>query len=161
MAFNHSIVTLPKVTIAGIHVSTDITNASKECPALWLNFGEHVVGKLIGSPILDSNYNDNVYGASIALSESRFEYWAGCAITSTDGLPTELDYLILEAGDYVTCTVEQIEQIVPAYDSIYKKWSAETTKYELDLQFPCFEQYVKDWSPGMPFNIYVKIKAKL
>ena len=157
MRYTYSVVTLPEVLAAGISIQTDMQKAQTDCPALWQQFGPLMAQEMADHPyVLDGQS----YGISIMQNEQAFTYWAALGVkpdTTEDMLPTGVRLVRMAAGDYVQCTVPNLEQIGSAYEELYSEWPATQHTHQLDMSKPGFEAYQKNCDGSIPFALYAPL----
>ena len=146
--FYVSVVEFPAKKLAGIKVRTSLSQAQRDCPALWQGFCRN----------MPADHRKAAYGISVMLNAEDFDYWA--AFEADDGgMPAGLEPVNIPAGAYACCQVPNLESIGAGYMFLYQTWLAKEPAWKLNEQAPCFELYPVDWTPATPFELYMPVKA--
>ncbi|MDR0499037.1 MAG: GyrI-like domain-containing protein [Holophagales bacterium] len=150
--FETSIVEFPTKKLVGMKVRTSMEKAGADGGALWQAFTPRM-SEVCKEP-------KGMFGVSVMVSESEFDYWAALEMTPEEPLPEGMGEVTILKGAYVRCTVPSIEKMGDAYMYLYTEWSGGQTKYVINQEASAFEHMPGDWQMGKPFDIYVPIKAK-
>ena len=146
-AFEVTVVDFAAKQLVGIKVRTSMAKAKEDCPALWQSF----------CPKMPDTFGKECYGISVMLNEQDFDYWAA-AEAPEGACPVGLEPMGLPAGNYARCVVPNLENIGAGYMYMYQTWLAAQGDWKLNEQAPCFELYPADWTPAMPFELFMPVK---
>lgn len=158
MAYDFSIVELKEIQVAGMMNTSDMSNAHKDCPALWHAFGPRIESELAQNA--DIPPSSKGFGISSMIDENRFEYWAVVPVNSIEKLPEGMKTFTIPAGTYVTCHVPNLEHLGPVYETIYGEWPQSQNDYQIDMQGISIESYSMNWQPSDQLDLYVSIIPK-
>ena len=145
--FEVSVVNFAAKQLVGIKVRTSMAKAKEDCSALWHNF----------CPKMQKIEEGEGYGISVMINEQEFDYWAA-AEAPKGTCPAGLEPVELPAGDYARCVVPNLESIGEGYMFMHQTWLAAQGEWKLNEQAPCFELYPADWTPAMPFELFMPVK---
>ena len=145
--FEVSVVNFAAKQLVGNKVRTSMAKAKEDCSALWHSF----------CPAMQKLAEGKGYGISVMINEQDFDYWA--AAEAPEGkCAAGLEPVGLPAGDYARCVVPNLESIGEGYMFMYQTWLAAQGEWKLNEQAPCFELYPADWTPAMPFELFMPVK---
>lgn len=150
MNFEVTVVEFPAKTLVGTKVRTTMQKAQSDCPALWQSFGPRICELFPECK--------GVYGVSVMLNETDFDYWAAVETASDATLLPEMETVKLPSGLYARCAVANVEQLGAAYMFLYGPWIQGQTEYALNMEAPCFELYPSDWQENDAFEVYAPVK---
>ena len=155
MSFSISIVDYPAKLVAGLRIRTEMQKAKTECPALW-----HTLVPRMSEISAWQTVPKGIYGVSLMVNESEFDYWAALETSGEDTVPQGMETFSIPAGRYAKCPVASMEQLFEAYMYVYGTWASEQAEYTVNEMAPCFELYSSNWQENDSFEIYVPLKKK-
>ncbi len=127
----------PELLIAGLNEHYDKDTRTR-IPAQWGRLAPHL-GKVPGQVGRDA------YGVSHAAHSGRFEYLAGVAVSSRDGLPEGFTTVKVEARRYaVFAHAGHVSSLPAAIDTIWGKWAPDCG-LPVASGAPCFERYTPEF----------------
>lgn len=144
------VVEFPEKRLVGMKVSTTMSKAEVDCPAIWHTFGPRIV------EIVSGNCPGS-YGLSIMLNEQDFDYWAAVESDFADPLPGGMARIKIPAGLYAKAEVPNLESLGPAYMYLYDKWLKDQSEYTADYKAAGFEFYPPNWQPAEALEIFMPL----
>jgi len=152
--FAVSVLHFAKVHLCGISVTTDLSKAPVDCPALWRAFTPRMP-ELSGRPA--NTYQGPSYGVSIITDKigAVFTYWA--AMEASGSTPPGMGEVCLPGGMYACCRIPAAGMLREAYDYIYDEWPQSAGGFPVLVDQPCFEYYTSRFCQSGTHEVYVPI----
>ena len=156
LQFIIKIVNQPEIHIAGLHIRTNMQNASNDCPKLWYeDFGPRM------TEIAPCGSSES-YGVSWLAEPAlcTFDYWAAMPLPQNKPAPTGMEKTTLPAGIYAQCEVDCLENLPAAYQYIYSNWLPSQNKYTYSANLPSYELYPADYMQTKKIFLYFALIEK-
>jgi predicted transcriptional regulator YdeE len=130
-----------ELLIAGLNESYGKDTRAK-IPQQWERLAPHL-GKVRGQ------VGQDVYGVCHAAApDGRFEYLAGVAVSSPEGLPKGFTTVKVAARRYAVFThAGHVSSLPATIDAIWTRWAPDCG-LPLAQGAPCFERYTPEFDPG-------------
>lgn len=145
------VVEKPAVRIVGLHVRTNLANASANCGKLFGQFGPRM------HEITD-NGGGVSYGVSWMVGEREFDYWAALPVGADANVPEGMDSAEIPAGLYVEVPFASLEEIGRAYQRVFAEWLPSQREFVLRDDAPSFELYPADWEKTKRGSVFMPVR---
>lgn len=146
---------LPRTSLMGVMIRTNMEKTVQDCPRLWQNFMKEFQSS--GMP-MTLEFAAFGVSANYDCSNGSFDYWV--AVPACSGAPESWKQVIVPGGAYGMLTVPTVQHLRDAYDIFYTQWLGAQSEYVLDDSGMSFEKYDDRYNKTGELELYVPVRKK-